>query len=116
MEPRNQDQGINHSSTSRRGFASMDQNRQREIASKGGKMAHAKGTAHEFNSEEGRLAGRKGGEAVSQNREHMAEIGRRGGEASGASNHSPRGKNHIHNDSDEIENQSDGSPRGPRDL
>jgi len=41
----------------------MDQEKQREIASKGGKAAHAKGTAHEFSSEEAREAGRKGGEA-----------------------------------------------------
>jgi general stress protein YciG len=71
------------SGTSRRGFASMDESRQRAIASEGGRAAHARGTAHEFTSEEAREAGRKGGEAVSQNREHMAEIGRRGGEARG---------------------------------
>lgn len=46
-----------------RGFASMDPAKQREIASKGGKAAHAKGTAHEFTSEEAREAGRKGGQA-----------------------------------------------------
>jgi len=66
---------------SERGFASMDDEKQREIASKGGKAAHAKGTAHEFTPEEAREAGRKGGEVVSQDREHMAEIGRQGGEA-----------------------------------
>lgn len=49
--------------TSRRGFASMDPNRQRRIASMGGRAAHAKGTAHEFTSEEARIAGRKGGKA-----------------------------------------------------
>ena len=70
---------------SRRGFASMDEARQREIASKGGRAAHAKGTAHEFDSNEARAAGRKGGEAVSRNREHMAAIGRKGGEARGNS-------------------------------
>ncbi|WP_437857115.1 KGG domain-containing protein [Sorangium sp. So ce363] len=58
----------------------MDDDRQREIASTGGKAAHEKGTAHEFSSEEAREAGRKGGESVSQDREHMAEIGRKGGE------------------------------------
>lgn len=47
----------------RRGFASMDPAKQREIASEGGKAAHEKGTAHEFSSEEAREAGRKGGEA-----------------------------------------------------
>jgi general stress protein YciG len=51
------------SGTSKRGFASMDEDKQREIASKGGKAAHEKGTAHEFDSEEAREAGRKGGEA-----------------------------------------------------
>jgi general stress protein YciG len=65
--------------TSRRGFASMDPDKQRTIASKGGKAAHAKGTAHEFTSEEAREAGRRGGMVVSQNREHMATIGREGG-------------------------------------
>ncbi len=68
---------------SARGFASMDRGKQREIASKGGKAAHAKGTAHEFDSGEAREAGRKGGMAVSRNRDHMAAIGRRGGEARG---------------------------------
>jgi general stress protein YciG len=47
-----------------RGFASMDSEKQREIASKGGKAAHEKGTAHEFSSEEAREAGRKGGQAA----------------------------------------------------
>ena len=68
---------------SRRGFASMDPARQREIASKGGKAAHAKGTAHEWSSDEARVAGRKGGEVVSRDRAHMAAIGREGGEARG---------------------------------
>ena len=48
---------------SKRGFASMDPQRQREIASLGGKAAHASGKAHEFNSAEAREAGRKGGRA-----------------------------------------------------
>ena len=69
---------------SNRGFASMDRGKQREIASKGGRAAHQKGTAHEFDSGEARAAGRKGGVTVSKNREHMAAIGRRGGEARGA--------------------------------
>ena len=45
----------------RRGFASMSPEKQREIASKGGRAAHTKGTAHEWTSEEARSAGRKGG-------------------------------------------------------
>ena len=49
-----------------RGFASMDRNKQREIASKGGKVAHQKGTAHEWTSEEAREAGRKGGMVTHQ--------------------------------------------------
>jgi uncharacterized protein len=78
------------SGTSKRGFASMDPERQRAIASKGGKAAHEQGKAHEFDSREAAEAGRKGGEAVSQNREHMAEIGARGGRAS----HGIRGHEH----------------------
>lgn len=70
--------------TSKRGFASMDAAKQREIASKGGRAAHAKGTAHEFTADEARVAGRKGGEAVSRDREHMASIGREGGHSRGA--------------------------------
>jgi general stress protein YciG len=46
-----------------RGFASMSSDKQRQIASKGGKAAHAKGTAHVWTSEEARAAGRKGGQA-----------------------------------------------------
>jgi hypothetical protein len=70
--------------TSKRGFASMDPAKQKEIASKGGRAAHAKGTAHEFTSDEARVAGRKGGEAVSRDRAHMAAIGREGGHSRGA--------------------------------
>ncbi len=62
-----------HPGTSRRGFASMDQQRQREIASKGGKAAHLKGTAHEFTSEEARRAGQKGGEAAHKVRKARRE-------------------------------------------
>jgi general stress protein YciG len=65
----------------KRGFAAMDEAQQRQIASKGGQAAHQKGTAHEFDSEEARRAGQKGGEAVSRNRAHMADIGRKGGES-----------------------------------
>jgi uncharacterized protein len=56
-----------------RGFASMDRAKQREIASKGGKAAHAKGTAHEWTSEEAREAGRKGGMASHRRRKQMME-------------------------------------------
>lgn len=47
--------------SSNRGFAAMDEAERSRIASKGGKAAHEKGTAHEFTSEEAREAGRKGG-------------------------------------------------------
>ena len=94
------------SNSGEQGFASMDADKQREIASQGGKaahekgtaheftseeareaghkggqVAHEKGTAHEFTSEEAREAGRKGGEAVSKDREHMSDIGRKGGKS-----------------------------------
>ena len=71
------------SGKSKRGFASMDPARQRDIASKGGKAAHAKGTAHEWTADEARRAGRKGVEVVSRDRAHMEAIGRAGGEARG---------------------------------
>jgi general stress protein YciG len=73
----------NGNGKSNRGFASMDAEKQKEIASKGGKAAHAQGRAHEFTADEARSAGRKGGEAVSRDREHMALIGRAGGQARG---------------------------------
>jgi uncharacterized protein len=56
-----------------RGFASMDRAKQREIASKGGKAAHQKGTAHEWTSEEAREAGRKGGMASHRRRKEAQE-------------------------------------------
>ena len=68
---------------SNRGFAAMDREQQRRIASAGGRAAHERGSAHEFSADEAREAGRKGGRTVSQNRAHMALIGRRGGMARG---------------------------------
>src|SRR2546426_11091967 len=61
--------------TEDRGFASMDRNKQREIASKGGKAAHQKGTAHEWTSEEAREAGRKGGMASHRRKQQPDEMG-----------------------------------------
>lgn len=58
-----------------RGFASMDRAKQREIASKGGKAAHQKGTAHEWTSEEAREAGRKGGMASHRRRQQQQDTG-----------------------------------------
>jgi len=49
------------SNTKKRGFASMNEEKRKEIASRGGKASHAKGTAHEFTPEEAKEAGRKGG-------------------------------------------------------
>ncbi|HMF99181.1 MAG TPA: KGG domain-containing protein [Vicinamibacterales bacterium] len=48
-------------SQKQRGFASMDQESRREVARKGGRAAHQRGTAHEWTAEEAREAGRKGG-------------------------------------------------------
>ena len=62
-----------------RGFASMDRAKQREIASKGGKAAHQKGTAHEWTSEEARDAGRKGGIASHKRRREQMASGKRHG-------------------------------------
>jgi general stress protein YciG len=83
-------QGNSQSSGTRnRGFASMDPQRQREIASQGGKAAHAKGTAHEFTSEEARRAG-----SMSHGNRQSAES-RSGGSARGSSGNrqSSRGEN-----------------------
>lgn len=59
--------GSNQKGKSERGFAAMNPERQREIASEGGKAAHQSGNAHEFTSEEARAAGRKGGQASGGN-------------------------------------------------
>ncbi len=64
-----------------RGFAAMSPEMAREIRSKGGKRAHELGKAHRYSPEEAKKAGRIGGLAVSKDRAHMAEIGRRGGSA-----------------------------------
>jgi uncharacterized protein len=90
----------NSGGKSNRGFASMDPQRQREIASEGGRAAHEKGTAHEFTSEEAREAGRKGGMARSANRRNAMNAptggggnasshgGSSGGGSSGGGSHS----------------------------
>ena len=58
----------------RRGFASMTPEKQREIASKGGRAAHEQGTAHEWTSDEARAAGRKGGQSSRGGRGMLAPI------------------------------------------
>jgi general stress protein YciG len=62
-----------------RGFAVLDAERRKEIARLGGKTAHKNGNAHRFNPEEASMAGKKGGATISENRDYMADIGRRGG-------------------------------------
>ena len=78
--------GNNQSDTSNRGFASMDPQRQREIASEGGKAAHASGNAHEFTSEEARRAGsmshKNDGNSQSQDSGNQGG-GNQGGQQSG---------------------------------
>jgi general stress protein YciG len=72
-----------------RGFASMDPEKRAAISSLGGKAAHEQGKAHEFDAEEAKAAGMKGGAKISSDRKHMVEIGRRGGQVCGK----VRGKN-----------------------
>ena len=64
---------VNGERKERRGFASMSPEKQREIASKGGRAAHQKGTAHEWTSEEARSAGRKGGQISRGGRGRLIE-------------------------------------------
>jgi len=74
----------------------MDPEKQRLIASKGGKVAHERGHAHEFTPEEAREAGRKGGQSVSRDRKHMAAIGRLGGEARSQKSGTPSSESTTH--------------------
>ncbi|HLK37769.1 MAG TPA: KGG domain-containing protein [Polyangiaceae bacterium] len=62
-----------------RGFAAMDRQLVSEIARKGGKAAHSAGTAHEFTSEEARVAGRKGGRATHAKRRRPSDENKEGG-------------------------------------
>ena len=65
----------------------MDRAKQREIASKGGKAAHQKGTAHEWTSEEARDAGRKGG--IASHRRRREQMGGGTQEEGGPTNMTP---------------------------
>src|SRR3954468_2999391 len=96
--------GSQQKDTSKRGFASMDPEQQREIAAEGGRAAHEKGTAHEFTSEEARRAGtmshkndarssqssssgsasRSGGKAGSEDEDEDRGKGSRGGSSGGS--------------------------------
>ena len=84
-----------------RGFASMDRAKQREIASKGGKAAHQKGTAHEWTSEEAREAGRKGGMASHRRRTELT--GNQGMSSESAQN--LEGSDMMHRDDDDSGEQ-----------
>ena len=100
------------SNTKNRGFASMNAERQREIARKGGKAAHEKGTAHEFTSDEARAAGRKGGERVSADRSHMSRIGRLGGRSSAGRRQADRSNGEFPGQSEANHRSGQGS-EGP---
>ena len=89
-----------------RGFASMDRAKQREIASKGGKAAHQKGTAHEWTSEEARDAGRKGGIASHRRRREQMGLG-----GSSGSTADDRGGN-ADNRNEQIESRGDMTDAG----
>ena len=75
-----------------RGFASMDRHKQRDIASKGGKAAHQKGTAHEWTSEEAREAGRKGGMASHRRKQELQPQGSEDIAATGSSSDDVMGR------------------------
>jgi len=72
---------INGERKERRGFASMSPEKQREIASKGGRAAHQKGTAHEWTSDEARSAGRKGGQISRGGRGRLIDSGQNPGDS-----------------------------------
>jgi general stress protein YciG len=83
---RSTEQAMNQTGRSHRGFAAMDSEMQRRIASEGGRASHASGRGHQWTPEEARAAGRKGGEARAQNQVSTskgasAEAGRQGGAA-----------------------------------
>ena len=76
--------------TSNRGFASMDPQKQRQIASEGGKAAHASGNAHEFTSEEARRAG-----SMSHKNDGNSQSGRGGSQQSGANTRGGSAEQHA---------------------
>lgn len=85
MEPEPQillppsDEKARPSGIARRGFASMSKEKRSAVASRGGKTAHKLGRAHVFSFTEAQAAGRKGGKLISQNTQHMSQIGSAGG-------------------------------------
>jgi uncharacterized protein len=88
-EPQRSESPVPAAEKQKRGLALLSVERRREIASAGGKTAHRIGRAHEFSSEEGRRAGRKGGLSVSRDRDYMRSLGKKGGQAK-AHNRSPK--------------------------
>ena len=68
-----QENGKNDQQKSRRGFAAMSAERQREIASQGGRAAHQQGVAHEWSKDEARAAGKKGGQASGSKRKSTGQ-------------------------------------------
>lgn len=69
--------------TKTRGFAAMEPDRLKRVASMGGQAAHRRGVAHEFTKEEASAAGKLGGKKVASIPGHMSAMGRRGAKARG---------------------------------
>nr|WP_039517255.1 stress-induced protein [Xanthomonas arboricola] len=65
----------------KRGFATLSVEARLELARRGGRATQASGNGHRFSSERAVEAGRKGGRAISQDKEHMSRIGKKGGSA-----------------------------------
>lgn len=102
--------GDDRGNSDKRGFASMNEDKQREIASKGGKAAHEKGTAHEFTSEEAREAGRvahEKGRAHEFSSEEAREAGRKGGKSRGKGASGSAGGPGRDHDGDDDEDDDD---------
>lgn len=90
----------------RRGFASWSPEKQREVASRGGKAAHFKGTAHHFSVDEAREAGKIGGASVSRNSAWMSEIGRKGGVMGGVARRQESARRKAAAEAEEEANQT----------
>src|SRR5258707_15266392 len=113
-----------HKGTSNRGFASMDQAKQRAIASKGGQSVPPEKRSFSQDPQLAAQAGRKGGESVppegrsfSQNRELAAEAGRKGGQARGASAQrraAAAGGGNAETENTELAAEDTGKARGPK--
>lgn len=111
---RDQNQNRGGGDTSNRGFASMDPEKQRAIAAEGGRAAHAQGVAHEFDSEEAREAGRKGGQARGSSDSDRDQQGpdRGGGSRSASSGNRERDSQGRFTDRDQNSNRGGMSASG----